>query len=240
VTAPVDARLPGGGGYQVCGLYNVVPAKFDRVNNLVTQASNYGKQTKVSDFLAVNFNGRLSGLLIGGGVDTGRTVTDQCFVIDSPQQLVNCRLVNPFRGQTQIKMYATYSLPADIVVSGNWQNASGPEIEANYAARNAEIAPTLGRNLAACGTRVPCTATASVPLIAPYTQFEARRNQIDMRISKIVRLGSQIRLQANLDVFNLLNNSAVTVRNNTFGSTWTRPQLIVEPRLIQVGGQITF
>ena len=28
VTAPRDARLPGGGGYQVCGLYDVTPAKF--------------------------------------------------------------------------------------------------------------------------------------------------------------------------------------------------------------------
>src|SRR5262245_808089 len=28
VTAPVDARLPNGGGYQICGLYDVVPLKF--------------------------------------------------------------------------------------------------------------------------------------------------------------------------------------------------------------------
>src|SRR5205814_5265565 len=36
VTAPSDARLPGGGGYQVCGLFDVKPAKFGQVNNLVT------------------------------------------------------------------------------------------------------------------------------------------------------------------------------------------------------------
>src|SRR4029077_713069 len=28
VTAPNDSRLPGGGGNQICGLYDVAPAKF--------------------------------------------------------------------------------------------------------------------------------------------------------------------------------------------------------------------
>jgi hypothetical protein len=242
ITAPVDARLPGGGGYPVCGLYDVAPAKFAQVNNLVTQASHYGKQTRASDFFAVTFSGRFaSRLQAGGGLDTGRTVTDQCFTIDSPQQLLNCRLVIPFRGQTQIKLYATYPLPGDIVVSANWQNVSGPGIEANYAARNAEITPSLGRNLAQCGTRVPCTATATgIPLIAPYTQFENWRHQLDVRLSKIVRLGSRLRLQGNIDVFNVLNNSAITLRNNTYGSSWGLPQAIVEARLIQVGGQLIF
>ena len=44
VTAPSDSRLPGGGGYQVCGLYDISPTKFGQSNNLVTQASNFGKQ----------------------------------------------------------------------------------------------------------------------------------------------------------------------------------------------------
>ena len=240
VTAPADSRLPGGGGHQVCGLHDVSLARFGRVNNLITQASHFGEQTRVSDFFGATINGRFSGVQIGGGLDTGRTVNDQCFTVDSPQQLLHCRQVIPFRGQTQIKLYGTLPLPADVVLSGAWQNASGPPIEANYAARNAEIEPSLGRNLAACGTRVPCTATASIPLIEPFTEFEGRRNQLDLRVSKIVRLASGLRLQANVDVFNVFNNSAITIRNNTFGSAWGRPQAIVEARLIQLGGQLTF
>ena len=35
ITAPTDTRLPGGGGYQLCGLYDVNPDKFGLTNNLV-------------------------------------------------------------------------------------------------------------------------------------------------------------------------------------------------------------
>ena len=42
VTAPVDGRLPGGGGNEICGLYDLKPEKFGQINNLVTETSNYG------------------------------------------------------------------------------------------------------------------------------------------------------------------------------------------------------
>ena len=35
VVAPADARLPGGGGQTISGIYNVTPAKFGVSNNLV-------------------------------------------------------------------------------------------------------------------------------------------------------------------------------------------------------------
>jgi len=94
ITAPVDPRLPGGGGYQVCGLYDVAPAKFGLSNNLVSKASNfYGGNSNVncgspgsfsdaagrvtrrfgamcgtSDFFGIGFNARIgSGIVFGGG-----------------------------------------------------------------------------------------------------------------------------------------------------------------------------
>ena len=81
----MDSRLPGGGGYQVCGLYDVAPAKFGQVNSVITQADNFGKQTRVNDFFNVTLNARLAAdVLFGGGVDTGRSVNDDCFNVDSP------------------------------------------------------------------------------------------------------------------------------------------------------------
>ena len=114
ITAPVDSRLPNGGGYRVCGLYDLVPAKFGQVNNVITQSSKYGTEELVNNFFSVNLNTRFgSGVRIGGGLDAGRTVNDTCFVIDSPQQLLNCRIVTPFSAQTQVKLNGELSAVDD-------------------------------------------------------------------------------------------------------------------------------
>jgi hypothetical protein len=241
-TAPTDPGLPGGGGYQVCGLYDVAPAKFGIVNNLVTQSTHYGSgQTRTNDFISLAVNGRLgSGITFGGGLDTGRTVDDTCFVIDSPQQLVNCHVITPFSGQTQIKLHGTYPLPGQFVVSAVFQRTPGPAILANYNATNAQIAPSLGRNLAACGTRVVCTSTATVPLIVPNTQFEDARTQLDVRATKFIKLPGKTKLQANVDVYNLLNASSILIINTTYGPQWRRPTSILDGRLVEFSAQFTF
>jgi hypothetical protein len=252
ITAPKDSRLPGGGGYQVCGMHDISLAKFGLVNTLVTQASNYGKQTQVNNFFTFSLNTRLGrGIQLGGGVDTGRTVTDNCFVVDSPQQLQNCHVVNPFEGQTQLKLFGSYPLPGDLVVGAILQNMSGPDIEADYAASTTEIAPSLGRNLASCGTRTPCTATATVPLIMPGTLFEDRITRLDLRLTKRVQLPRQLRLLANVDIYNALNASSIlqlaagTAGSQgrggyTYGPRWLLPSLILEGRVIQFSGQLSF
>ena len=68
-----------------------------RCNNLVRPAKDFGDQTQVSDFVTLAAESRFaSGARFGGGIDIGRTVTDNCFVVDSPQQLVNCHVAPPF------------------------------------------------------------------------------------------------------------------------------------------------
>ena len=94
-----------------------------------------------------------------------------------------CRTVTPFKGQTQFKGFLTYPLPWDLMVSAVFQNISGPTITANYAAPNAQIRPSLGRDLAAC-RGAACSATATVPLIAPQTMFDDRLTRLDLRFGK--------------------------------------------------------
>ena len=78
--------------------------------------------------------------------------------------------------------------PAGFTLSANFQNVPGPEILAAYQVPTSEILPVLGRNLAACGTRVACSATATVPLIEPRTRYEDRPNNLDLRLAKSIRV----------------------------------------------------
>jgi hypothetical protein len=151
-------------------------------------------------------------------------------------------VVWPWSAQTQFKLFGSYPLPYDIVVSGIYRNeaalrsAAGGQtlsIEANWAVPNSVIAPSLGRSLAG-GAR-----TATVPLVAPYTMFEDRLNQLDLRVSKNIRMG-RTRLQANVDLYNALNASPVTGVIGTYGPRWLQPNQILEGRLIQLSGQLTF
>jgi hypothetical protein len=271
ITAPRDPRLPGGGGYEVCGMFDVAPAKFGQISNLVTKASPFipkgadvtcdsttgvagrnGAACGRSDFFGVSVNARLeSGMQLGGGVDTGRTVVDRCFIVDSPQELLHCRIVTPFKAQTQIKAFGSYPLPGGFTVSGTFQNLPGASFQANYPAPNVEIAPSLGRDLAQCGARrgAACTATVQVPLIPPMTQFLERRTQLDLRIIKQLELGQRARLQAMFDIYNVFNASTILAVNSAFGPAWQRPTSdnsiggvdpVLPGRLLQVGAQLTF
>ena len=241
LAAPSDARLPGGGGNQICGLADVTPAQFGRVQNLVAPAEGYGTQQQYSDFLNLSLNARIgSGFRLSGGVDAGRTVTDRCFVVDSPQEKRFCRIVLPFSKQTQLKLNGSYSLPWDFTVSGTLQDVPGPQILANYTASNAIISPSLGRNLAACGAATACTATVTIPLIEPGTMFEDRLVQVDLRVSKLFKVTSRARFQANVDIYNALNASTILTINNTFGPLWRQPASVLNGRMLQLGGQLTF
>lgn len=228
--APVDPRLPGGGGFEVCGLYDIKPAKFGVGDLLVTRASNYGDgKRRQSDFFTGSVRTRLArGLELSASVDTGRTLEDLCFVVDSPQSLLHCKRITPFSGQTDIKINGVFPLPGGIVVSAIFENLSGANYAADYQVSNAQIAPSLGRSLAACGTRAVCTATVTVPLIAPRTVFNDRRNLLDLRLTKIFSLGSGKRLRANFDIYNVMNEASVLVPNNNYGAFW-RQQAAASP-----------
>ncbi|HEY7169881.1 MAG TPA: TonB-dependent receptor [Vicinamibacterales bacterium] len=236
ITAPKDPLLPGGGGYPVCGLADVNPGKYGQVQNYITAADKYGTFSSRNDFVGATIDARLPhSIRLNGGFDTGRSVRDRCYVVDSPQDMLNCRVVTPFSAQTQYKANGVVPVKYDVMFSFAWQNVSGPSYGANYAASNAEIIPSLGRPLSG-GIATPAVA---IPLVAPQTLFEDRISRLDLRISKILKF-NRYRFQLNLDAYNVLNSNAIRAVNSTYGASWRTPTQILDPRLIQLGGTLNF
>lgn len=248
VTAPVDSRLPGGGGNEICGLYDIKPGKFGLVENLVTRTANYGTDTRRNDFFNVSWDARFrNGAQFGGGIDTGRSLKDRCMTVDSPEQqnffrgvgwgvapIQFCNVKRGFAAQTQLKMFGSLPLPLDFAVSGTFQNLSGPEVLANWAVPNSAIIPSLGRPLSG-GAR-----SVVVPLLGPEEMHEARITRVDLRISKIVNATDQIRFTLNLDAYNAFNSSSVREPIHIWGSAWRRPNVLMDPRIFQFTGQLDF
>lgn len=250
VTAPLSPNLPNGGGYQVCGLYDIAPALRSATDNVIKFASAFGDMTEIYNGMDVSVNARLPrGITLAGGTSTGRIVNDACFVVDSPQGsyaatnpatvvpgLLNCHVAPPI--QTQAKAIMIYPLPwFGIQTSASFQSVPGPMLLANYTATNAEVAPTLGRNLAA-----GAAGTVVVPLVAPGTMYGDRLNQVDFRTSKIVRFGGSRRFQAFFDLYNALNaNPIITYSSSvTITPVWPAPQKILQGRLAKIGFQFDF
>ena len=119
-------------------------------------------------------------------------------------------------------------------------DAAGVQRLAVWNVPNNSIAPALGRNLAACGTRTVCASTAAVPLIQPGTMYEPRKTQLDIRLSKTLKVGRRLSVQGKFDAYNVLNSSWVQSVTAAYGPQWLRPLTIINGRLFQVSTSINF
>jgi hypothetical protein len=256
IRAPVDARLPNGGGYVVGGLYNLVANKVGAVDELAQHASNFGEATENWQGVDVGVVARLRfGLTLQGGTSTGRRAEDACAIKASIPEYgtgpagenesivggdpVNpyCRVVEPYR--TDFRGLATYTVPRiDLQVSGTWRSNPGEALEANWNGVNDTVANAgpqpLGRNLS--------DGSVTVNLLEPFTVFADRVNVVDFRVAKILRYG-RTRAQIGLDIYNLLNTDVVTARTQTYSPTttaWLTPTGIQPARYARISAQFDF
>jgi hypothetical protein len=241
VTAPVDPRLPGGGGNQICGYSDVNPAFFGKVTSVIQEASNFGTQQDVYDGFDLNMNARLPRTVtVAGGVSMGRERTNNCYALTDlslaftgARTQDRCDVRPPF--QPNVKFLAIYQLPwFGLETNATVQSLPGPQILASYTASNASIAPSLGRNLSS-----GANGTATIDLIAPATLYGDRLNQVDFRVSKKLQVG-RVRLRGSVDLYNLFNGSPVITQNNTYGSAWLRPTQVNQGRIVKLGMQLDF
>ena len=140
----------------------------------------------------------------------------------------------PFSAQTQFKLNGVYPLPWDFHISAVFQNLPGIPVNTSYVATNAQVQQSLGRPLSGNASTVTITN-----IFQPQTMFEHRINQLDMRLTKNVKVG-RARVQGQLDVYNVLNTSAILGINTRYGPAWLTPTEILGARLLKVGAQLTF
>ena len=237
VTAPVDSRLPGGGGNQICGLYDITPTKFGlAANNLVTFVDKVGAQaSEVFNGVDIAANARIrSDLFVTGGFATGNTHFNNCTAfVDNPQTGFGISSAATGAGTaptpgtglffnycdfdtswlSQVKATGSYTLPwQQIQIGGVLQNLPGQQITAQWNITQADVATngSLGRPLSG-----GANTSRNIPLIKPGTEYTPRRTQLDLRVAKNFTVAGSKKVQVMADIFNVLNsNAAVGATSN--------------------------
>ena len=239
ITAPADSRLPGDGGYTISNLYNVRPALSGVTDNYQTFSDVYGAQRRHWNGVEVNFTARVrGGLTFQGGTSTGRRIDATC---ELREVLPEIGLLNPYCLQeppfrTDFKGLGSYTIPVvDVQVSGTFQSLPGDELSANFNVPSATVALSLGRPLSGNAQ------FANVNLLSPGEQYGDRINQLDFRVSKILRF-SGYRAQIAVDLYNALNSSAIESYNQAFiaGGAWLTPTGILSARFAKITAQFDF
>ena len=109
-------------------------------------------------------------------------------MVDNPEQLTSqvspCDVNNPY--QHRFRFNGSYELPwGGVQLAAVYQDLPGPLIAANRTYTSAEInaqaTGALGRTLR--------LATRTIDMLEPFSLFGDRVRQLDMRVSKLFRLG---------------------------------------------------
>ncbi len=261
ITAPSDPRLPGSGGYVLGGFYNVVPTKFGQTSNNITLAESFGDQYQRYNGILFNVSARLGqGLQFQGGINTGKTVQDNCDVraqlpelatvqpgaTNAPGVSPNVNVGNPYCHSdpgfvTKLTALGSYIVPKiDVSISGTLRSDQGAPLNANWNAPAAIVTAALGRPVAGG------VATVAHNLVAPGQVWGDRVNALDLRFAKILRFG-RTRYNVGVDIYNAMNSDATLTYNQNFNpatttgsQAWKAPLSVLTPRFVKIGAQIDF
>lgn len=230
---------------EVITAYNLAPAKLSLTQRLDTNASSDWQQTYNGFELAMNARLR-GGVTIFGGTAHQRTIAVTC---DQPDDLNLLRFCDQREGgipfQTDFKMNVSYPVPFwDLQLSGVFQSYQGKAAGTDWL-----ISRTTRYTENCIGACTPgalvipslTEASITVPLTQPGTEFLDRHTQLDLRVGKRFEIG-RARLNAQLDLFNVLNaNPVEIVRSSNFGTTAYRlPAQVLQARLAKLSAQFTW
>jgi hypothetical protein len=260
LTAPTDSRLAGGGGYPVTvyvptAAANAVPAQ--RI--LIPESELGAERSSTWDGYEVMLNARFrNGFTTQVGTSRGRGKVNTCEVdtlynqVDRPAAGTitgpnprGCNNVEPW--QSTFRGLASYTIPKiDVLLSGTFRSQPENDITATWQVPNSVIAATLGH----LPPGAPAAGTTNITLTDNEHRVYSgeRRNQMDMRVAKIVRFG-RTRTDVGVDIFNVFNANPATQWNQTYiyntdnaprPGGWGTPTGLYAPRFVRLNFTVNF
>jgi hypothetical protein len=256
LTAPVNAKLPDGGGYPVSYYFPKAGVNTTNIQNRYTFARDYGDWTNHWHGVDVTVNARLrQGLTMQIGSSTGRAVVDNCDIVAKVPELLNSALTNASSTvaasryqladschkveswQTQLRGFAAYTIPRiDVLVSGIGRSQPnvvfgggaipGAVPEGNSAGLSALYATPQGQ---------------VINLLQPGRVYGDRINQLDVRFGKNLRAGGK-RANIAVDVLNVFNANTATSYQQNYGNgtQYLQPLTILNPRFARFNVTLEF
>ncbi len=256
LTAPVNAKLPDGGGYPVSYYFPKPGVNTATIQNRYTFASDYGDWTNHWHGVDVTVHARLrQGLTLQIGSSTGRAVVDNCDIVAKVPELLNSALTNASSTvaasryqladschkveswQTQVRGFAAYTIPRiDVLVSGIVRSQPnvvfgggaipGAVPEGNSAGLSALYATPQGQ---------------VINLLQPGRVYGDRINQLDVRLGKNLRAGGT-RANIAVDVLNVFNANTATSYQQNYGNgtQYLQPLTILNPRFVRFNVTVDF
>ena len=236
VTVPKDARLPGGGGYVINGLYDLKPTSLGRATRTVrTSADAFGggpiQTWKGFDFTA---NARLRKLTLRGGISAGGQHNDTCAYKAALTELAGrgefCENSEVWKPRGSV--IASYNFPYGIQMSGTMTSSPGPT-----------RAATMSLPVSATTLTRPLSGNLSINAIEPGTVFGERATTFDLRFSKFVAI-AKTRSRVMVDLYNAFNNNAATREDYVVvpggRDNYLTPGTILPGRLAKIAWQVDF
>lgn len=264
INAPVDPRLPGGGGYPVCGIKDLKPSVFAQglpQQQLIRFSSDFGGETSIYEGFDLNLEARFpNGAFLKGGIAATSRTADNCNLLKAGLDAVQaaaaqgteiyadgttqCHREYPFRPDAKVS--GSYTLPYGVQFTGTYQFSRG--VQGGTTGGNSIGAswPVTSAVAAANGARAwTGVASRTIQLIREGLLYgEHDLNQLDLRFSKRFSMADNARLRLDFDVYNVFNSSWPFTVSGTYGTTatnqWLRPTNVLQHRFVKVGGQFSF
>ena len=201
ITAPTDSRLGDASGKQIrISSTSTQAAALLAPNQFNQLAADIGNQYQHFNGFLVNISSRVrGGLTLQGGINSGKTVSDNCEIRAAIPELTVAGIVsaagpgvnasNPWCHidsgfVTRGTAIASYLLPkVDVLLATTFRSDQGGALAANY---------TIPIAVANAGGLVGTFANGVSPivnLVQPGTLYGDRVNELDFKIAKVLRFG---------------------------------------------------